>query len=74
VYASNALALSLQHKLCTKPIHAKKVAKKVIKSIQNMGLLQDIHHDSHVIIANGNSGKTVHFSFATLGHMVTNCP
>ena len=39
-----------------------------------MGLLQDIHHNSHVIIANGNSGKTLHYSFCTLGHMVTNCP
>ena len=39
-----------------------------------MGLLQDIHHDSNVIIAYGNPGKTFHCSFCILCHMVTNCP
>ncbi len=39
-----------------------------------MGLSQDIHDDSHVIIANGNPGKTFHCSFCTFGPMVTNCP
>jgi hypothetical protein len=77
VDAPNALALSSQCILRAKPIHeihANKVAKKIKKSIQNMCLSQDIHHNSHVIIANGNPGKTFHCSFCTLGHMVTNCP
>jgi hypothetical protein len=57
VDAPSALALYLQPKLCAKPIHeiqTNKVAKKVKKSILNMGLSQDIHHDSHGNIAKRN--------------------
>ena len=55
-------------------IQANKVANKIKKSIPNMALSQDIHNNSHVIIANRNSGNALHCSFCTLGHMITNCP
>jgi len=57
-------------------IQAHIATKKIKKSIENLGLLQDVdvHNDSHVILANGNLGRTFYCSFCTLGHMVMNCP
>jgi hypothetical protein len=48
VGAPNAPALFSQCKLHAKPMHeiqANKSTKKIKKSIQNMGLLQDVHHN-----------------------------
>ncbi len=66
-----------QRKKRAQPIHkiqANVASKKIQKSLQNIGLSQDVSNDSCSIQVNGNYSRIVHCKFCSLGHMITNCP
>jgi len=66
-----------QRKKRAQPIHEIKAniaSKKIQKSLQNIGLSQDVCNDSCSIQINGNYSRIVHCKFCSLGHTVTNCP
>ena len=49
-------------------------SKKIQKSLQNIGLSQDVSNDLCSIQGNGNYSPIVHCVLCSLGHMITNCP
>ncbi len=66
-----------QRKKRAQPIHEIKAniaSKKIQKSLQNIGLSQDVCNDSCSIQINGNYSRILHCKFCSLGHTVTNCP
>ena len=48
--------------------------QKIKKTIQSLGLSQDVCGYSHMVLVNGNTSWNIHCSFCKQGHMVTNCP
>ena len=73
----NADARMNQRKKRAQPIHeiqANVASKKIQKSLQNIGLSQDVSNDLCSIQVNGNYNRIVHCKFCSLGHMITNCP
>ena len=73
----NADARMNQRKKRAQPIHeiqANGASKKIQKSLQNIGLSQDVSNDLCSIQVNGNYNRIVHCKFCSLGHMITNCP
>ncbi len=73
----NADARMNQRKKRAQPIHeiqANGASKKIQKSLQNIGLSQDVSNDLCSIQVNGNYSWIVHCKFCSLGHMITNCP
>jgi len=65
-----------QRKKRAQPIHeiqANAASKKIQKSLQNIGLSQDVSNDLCSIQVNGNYNRIVHCKFCSLGHMITNC-
>ena len=73
----NADARMNQCKKRAQPIHeiqANVASKKIQKSLQNIGLSQDVSNDLCSIQVNGNYNQIVHCKFCSLGHMITNCP
>jgi hypothetical protein len=72
-----AMARSTQRKTRAKPMHeiqANVASKKIRKSIQALGLSQDVSGSSHTVQVNGNSSRNIHCGFCNQGHLVTNCP
>ena len=55
-------------------IQANVASKKIRKSIQALGLSQDVSGATHTVQVNGNSSRNIHCSFCNQGHLVTNCP
>jgi hypothetical protein len=55
-------------------IQANVAPKKIRKSIQALGLSQDVSGSSHMVQVNGNASRNIHCGFCNQGHLVTNCP
>ena len=71
------MARSTQCKTRAKPMHeiqANVASKKIRKSIQALGLSQDVSGATHTVQVNGNSSRNIHCSFCNQSHLVTNCP
>lgn len=70
-------ARATQCKQRAKPMHeiqADVASKEIKKTIQSLGLSQDVCGYPHTIQVNGNSSRNIHCSFCNEAHLVTNCP